>query len=306
MSEKQWDVIVVGDLFIDLVMTGFSKLPAMGEEALASAMGREIGGGAATTSCGLAALGLKASVFGMVGADEIAWFRKRFSQHGVDISMLMAHPTEPTAITVAVSTPQDRVFYTYYGPNVLLPRLLTGSETRERLAQARHVHFAYPVEPRFLGELAQWLRARGTTTSIDVGWQETWLADPATISALAAVDWFLPNEHEVERLTGESEPAHMLRWLWERGVCGVALKLGAAGSAVLVDGEFRAVPSIAVTPIDTTGAGDCFDAGFLYGVLRGLSVEESLRCGNICGALSTQAAGGIAGFPSLENFTQRR
>ncbi len=302
MSEKQWDVIVAGDLFIDLVMTGFSKLPGMGEEGFASAMERETGGGVATTSCGLSALGLRAGVFGVVGADEIDWFRTRFSQRGVDTSMLMAHPAEPTAITVAVSTPRDRIFYTYYGANALLPELLGRSETRERFMGARHVHFAYPVEPRLLAELAQWLRARGTTTSIDVGWQEAWLADPATIPALAHLDWFLPNEREAEGVTGESEPERMLAWFRERGVRGVALKLGPQGSAVSVEGEFRAVKSIAVTPLDTTGAGDCFDAGFLYGVLRGLPIEKSLRCGNICGALSTEAAGGIAGFPSLERL----
>ena len=299
---KQWDAIVVGDLFIDLIMTGFQSLPGLGEEGFAAACGRETGGGVANTSCGLARLGLCTALLAIAGAEEIEWFGKRFSARGVDTSMLIAHPTEPTAITVAVSTPQDRIFYTYYGPNSELPDLLGRAETWERLAGARHVHFAFPVAPRLLADLAQWLRGRGTSTSIDVGWQEGWLADPASMDALAHVDWFLPNDHEAERLTGESKPEHMLAWFRERGLRGTVVKLGPHGSAVRIQGECRTVPSIPVTPVDTTGAGDCFNAGFLYGVLRQMPLDECLRFGNVCGALSTQAAGGIAAFPTLEQL----
>ena len=304
-GDKQWDAIVVGDLFIDLIMTGFPTLPGLGEEGFAGACGRETGGGVANTSCGLARLGLRTALLAIAGADEIEWFSKRFSARGVDTSMLIAHPTEPTAITVAVSTPQDRIFYTYYGPNSELPDLLGRSETWERLGRARHVHFAFPVAPRLLADLAQWLRERGTSTSIDVGWQEGWLAEPASMAAITRVDWFLPNDHEAERLTGETKPDRMLAWFRERGVCGVAVKLGPQGSAASIQGECRTAPSIPVTPVDTTGAGDCFNAGFLYGILRGMPLDECLRIGNICGALSTQAAGGIAGFPTLEQLRAR-
>lgn len=297
---KPWDAIVVGDLFIDLILTGLPALPGLGEEGFATACGRETGGGVANTSYGLARLGLRTALFAIAGAEEIEWFSRRFFARGVDTSMLTAHPTEPAAITVAVSTPRDRIFYTYYGPNSELPDLLGRPETWERLAGARHVHFAFPVPPGLLADLAQWLRARRTTTSIDVGWQEGWLAEPASMAALAHVDWFLPNDHEAERLTGESEPDRMLAWFHQRGVRGAVVKLGPRGSAVSVRGECRILPSIPVTPVDTTGAGDCFNAGFLYGVLSGMPLDDCLRFANVCGALSTQAAGGIAGFPGLE------
>jgi sugar/nucleoside kinase (ribokinase family) len=299
---KKWDAIVAGDLFIDLVMTGFSSLPRLGEEGFAKACGREAGGGVANTACGLAALGRHAALFAVAGADEISWFRQRFAARGVDTSMLQVHPTDPTAITVAVSTPHDRIFYTYDGPNALLPGLLARPETREALGCARHVHFASPVAPPVLTELGQFLREHGTSTSIDVGWQEGWLKDPASVAALGSVDWFFPNELEGERMTGESDPQRMLAWFHEHCRAGVALKLGRNGSAATIDSECYFVPSIPVTPVDTTGAGDCFDAGFLYGVLCGMPVELCLRIGNICGALSTQAAGGIEGFPTLNKL----
>jgi len=304
-AAKQWDAIVVGDLFIDLVLTGFPALPSLGQEGFAAACRRETGGGVAITSCGLAKLGLRTALLAISGADEMEWFRGRFSAHGVDASMLIAHPTQPAAITVAVSTPRDRIFYTYYGPNAELPDLLAAPETRERLAAARHVHFAFPVPPRLLAGLAQWLRERGATTSIDVGWQEGWLADPAAMDALSHLDWFLPNDLEAQRLTGQSAPAGMLSWLRDRGVRQAVVKLGPLGSAVCVDGECRIVPSIPVTPVDTTGAGDCFNAGFLYGISSGLPLLECLRIANLCGARSTLTSGGIAGFPSLEDLQAR-
>jgi sugar/nucleoside kinase (ribokinase family) len=302
MLMKRWDAIVVGDLFIDLVMTGFDALPGLGEEGFASACGRETGGGVANTSCGLAALGLRSALFAIAGADEISWFRQRFAARGVNTSMLSVHPTDATAITVAVSTPRDRIFYTYYGANALLPELLARPETRESFAAARHVHFAYPVPPLLLADLAQWLHERGTSTSIDVGWQQAWLTDARSLEALSHVDWFLPNEKEAERMTGESEPERMLEWFREQCTARVALKLGPEGSAATTESGFQVVPSIAVTPVDTTGAGDCFDAGFLYGLLSGMTIDQCLRCGNICGALSTEAAGGITGFPTLERL----
>ncbi len=302
MMEKRWDVVAAGDLFIDLVMSGFEKLPALGEEGFAAALGRETGGGSANTACGLAKLGARAAIVGIVGSDEAEWFRERFGARQVETSLLQADSAIASAITVAVSTPADRIFYTYYGPNGRLPEILRQRETWEQLAEARHAHFAMPVEPDLLGELCCWLRERGTSTSIDVGWQEQWLDSAASRSALAQVDWFLPNEREAERMTGESDPARALEWFAAQGARGVAIKLGPEGSAARIAGEFRVIPSIRVNPIDTTGAGDCFDAGFLWALLNGMPLADCLRCGNICGALSTEAAGGIAGFPRLERL----
>jgi sugar/nucleoside kinase (ribokinase family) len=297
---KQWDAILVGDLFIDLVLTGFSSLPGLGEEGFASACDRETGGGAANTACGLSRLGLRTSLLSIAGTDEITWCRQRFAERGVDTSLLITDPASATGITVAVSTPSDRIFYTYYGPNARLPQILKQSETWQLLTAARHVHIAMPLDPVLLAALADWLHGHGVSTSIDVGWQEDWLSSAASPQALALVDWFLPNEHEAERMTGQSDPRRMLDWFRRHGVQGVALKLGAQGSTSPALGEFRVVPSIAVTPIDTTGAGDCFNAGFLYGILNDLTVEESLRLGNLCGAFSTEASGGIKGFPTWD------
>jgi sugar/nucleoside kinase (ribokinase family) len=295
---KTCDVAVFGDLFVDLVMAGFSQLPKLGEEAHASSFRREAGGGAAITSCGLASLGARTRVIGMVGATDLAWFRQKFESKGVDTRALVAHRTEPTAITVAVSTSSDRVFYTYAGANASLPQLLTAADSRQAMASARHVHFAHLMDPSCLEELGQWLRAQGCTISVDVGWHESWLADPASIKALRGVDWFFPNQTEAARMTGESDPCRVLKRFRNLGLTGVVLKLGAAGCASLAENELVREPAVPVQAIDLTGAGDCFDAGFLFAWLAGKPLRESLRWGSVCGSLSTRRHGGIEAFPT--------
>ncbi len=115
---------------------------------------------------------------------------------------------------------------------------------------------------------------------------------------LQHVDIFFPNLPEAQKLTGEENPTAILEYFRAAGVERVALKLGSEGSAFSIARAqlcSRKPPN--VKPVDTTGAGDCFDAGFLQAWLAGKSPEICLLQGNICGAFSTLAYGGIAGFP---------
>jgi sugar/nucleoside kinase (ribokinase family) len=109
---------------------------------------------------------------------------------------------------------------------------------------------------------------------------------------------------EAQAVTGEREPAEILRWFKAVGLARAALKLGPRGGALLWDGEIHFAAPPRVTPVDTTGAGDCFDAGFLHSWLRGDPPEMCLRAGNICGALSTEAYGGVAGVPDAARFNR--
>jgi sugar/nucleoside kinase (ribokinase family) len=162
------------------------------------------------------------------------------------------------------------------------------------------VHFAHLVEPVCLKELSQWLHTQDCTVSVDVGWDESWLDSPATLQALREVDWFFPNEREAGRMSGESYPQQVLQWFHGQGLRGVALKLGPEGSAGLLHGEIVKRSAFPVEPVETTGAGDCFDAGFLFAWLNKMPLCESLAWGNVCGALSTRSHGGIEGFPTRE------
>jgi sugar/nucleoside kinase (ribokinase family) len=295
---KPLDVIVAGELFVDLIMSGFDFWPQPGREAFAREFHREIGGGAAITACGLAKLGSRTSVLGMVGLDSGAWIVEQLQRSGVETTDIRFHPTEPTAFTVAATMRQDRAFLTYAGANRGFPAMLMEAGT----AHTRHVHLACAPNLDTAAELVQAIHGKGSTVSLDVGWHEDWLADPRAVALLPFIDVFLPNEAEAARMTGAAEPSGCLRFLEKAGAKCVPLKLGSRGSAILREGEIVFVDAPRVTTVDTTGAGDCFDAGFLQAWLKGRPLASCLKLGNVCGALSTEAYGGIAGFPDWERI----
>lgn len=299
----KFDVLVAGELYVDLILSGFDFWPLPGQEAFARTFWKEIGGGAAITASGLAVLGERTGVCGMVGSDYGAWMADRFHEHGVETDYLELHATEPTGLTVAITTPYDRAFLTYSGANRGFMESFCDEAAAGRI-EARHVHIAAAPDWDVTNELIDHLHRSGCTVSVDAGWHEPWLTDRRALPTLAKVDIFMPNETEAARMTGAHDPRGILRRFADAGLRCVALKLGGAGSALLCDGEiiFGAAP--VVTPVDTTGAGDCFDAGFLHSWLRGERPEAWLCAGNICGGLSCEAYGGLNGFPTPERLAR--
>jgi ribokinase len=297
------DVMVVGDLFQELVMSGFASWPARaGEELFAERFCREIGGGAAITACGLAKLGAKVGVVGVVGETDGQWLTDRLESRGVNTSAVQRSSREPTAVTVSISCATDRTFLTYMGANRELPATLQQIASRGEFAKARHVHLAFAPEPAEAGNLFMELVALGCTLSVDVGWHPEWLSNTGSREALRNVNIFFPNEPEAALMTGETEPRRILQAFKKMGLRTVALKLGQAGAGLLSDGTITFCEPITVQSVDTTGAGDCFDAGFLFAWLRGDDPQNCLRAGTVCGALSTRCLGGIAGFPTIADM----
>lgn len=299
-AHRPLDVIVVGDLFADLIMSGFASFPSRaGEELFADRFCREIGGGAAITACGLAKLGANVGAAGVVGETDGPWLIDRLEARGVNTSAIQRSSSEPTAVTVSISSATDRTFLTYMGANRELPAMFKQVASRGEFAKARHVHLAFAPEPAQAGDIFKELVAQGCTFSVDVGWRPEWLSDADSREALRKVNIFFPNEREAALMTGETEPRRMLQAFEKSGLRTVALKLGQSGAGLLCDGTITFCEPITVQSVDTTGAGDCFDAGFLYTWLRGDDPQNCLKAGTVCGALSTRHLGGIAGFPTV-------
>lgn len=295
-------ILVAGELFLDLILSGFDVWPGPGQEAFAREFRRDIGGGAAITASGLAKLGNACGVVGTVGADTGNWLVQQLNNNGVNTGALRFDSNEPTAFTVVVSMPHDRTFLTYPGANRGLLPLLLETAKAPSLNEIRHIHLAFAPALDIAADLFQQLHARNCTLSFDIGWHEHWLKHSEAPAILRHVDIFFPNEIEARCITGEDDPLSMLKEFEAAGLRRVAVKLGARGAALLWDGEYIFAPAHPVMPVDTTGAGDCFDAGFLHAWLHGEPPEGCLKIANICGALSTQAHGGIAGFPTLEQL----
>jgi sugar/nucleoside kinase (ribokinase family) len=170
------------------------------------------------------------------------------------------------------------------------------------------VHLALPALPALISTLSKALREAGVTLSLDSGWQPQWLGNQRNLQALSELDLFMPNEREAELMTKQSEPEMMLRVFAKAGLRGVALKLGERGSMLLWENEVYSCPAAAAAKParDTTGAGDCFDAGFLYAWMAGGAPMQWLQAGNVCSALSIQQFGGVEGLPTPRQLKAAR
>jgi sugar/nucleoside kinase (ribokinase family) len=302
MRSGKPEVIVIGEFFLDEVLSGFHSLPKLGEESFARKLHREVGGGAAITACGLAKLGIRVAVLGALGKADADWVVKRLTGCGVDCSALEFDNEEPTGLTVSVSTREDRAFFSYYGANRQLNRIIRQPSSAAFARRARHIHFACAPDYELDADLFAELRRSRCRISIDVQSHLSWLTRLESLKLLRECHIFFPNEREAEWISGEEGTQKILRALREKGIRGVGLKLGGKGAALLWRRRELLTDAFPVDTVDTTGAGDCFNAGFIFAWLKGLSPQVSLQVANLCGALSTRRAGGIDGFPSLREL----
>jgi len=296
----RYDVLVLGEINVDLILTANEIRPVPGQERLVDDMALTMGSSSVIFACGAARLGLRVGFCGVVGDDELGQFMLRgMAARGIDVTPVRVDPALKTGITVSLSTPADRAMLTYAGSIAAL----TAEHVDRLLVQdARHVHVSSfylqdGLRSGLPGLLAQ-ARAYGLTVSLDTGYdpREAW--DGSLQETLAQVDVLMPNEIEAAAISGTPDPQGALRALVEQ-VSVVAVKLGTEG-AIAQQGKqvVRAAPP-SVVAVDTTGAGDSFDAGFVYGYLAGWPLERALRLACACGALATRVPGGTNGQPTL-------
>jgi ribokinase len=297
------DLLVVGDANPDLVLRGGAVEPTFGQrEQLVEHADLTLGGSGAIVACGAARLGLEVAMVARVGDDELGRFtRSCLREAGVGDEHVESVAEHATGISVGLVRDRDRAVLTVAGA---LTTLDPDALPDELLRSASHVHVASPfLQPRLAagaGRLVERARAGGATTSIDTGWDpaERWELPAA---ALEGADVLFPNAEEAVRLaSGAPADARIAARALAAAGPLVALKLGAEGAAAYARGESVEAPAPAVEAVDTTGAGDSFDAGFLAAWLGGEPLAAALGLANACGALSTRAPGGTAAQPTLE------
>jgi len=297
---KKLDIAVVGEIYVDHIFAGFSKWPEPGEEVFTDEYVQEVGGGAAITACALTHLGRTVNLIGVIGKNEASWIERRLSDFGVSGSGL--HRGDGcTGTTASVSTKMDRSFFTYVGENAELEKHLAGGSILQHLMEARHVHFAMPLSVALADRLLEKLAAADCTTSLDVGHQIVWLQDAANLKTCSKVQYLLPNEREARILCSGDALAYLdftRRKQWPSGI----VKLGAAGAMMRTDDRPLVMQSPNIDVVDTTGAGDAFDAGFIDGLLDEEAPEECMRRACICGGLSTRRAGALRGLPTRDEL----
>lgn len=294
------DVAVISTtVFCDLVFTGVPAMPGPGQEVYSEGFALCAGGLGANSAIALSRLGLKVGLISRIGRWPLGeLICGELEREGVNVSHVRLADNEPTAVTVAISSPHDRCFISYPAPppggaafNCDLDFGFIG--------QARYVLVS--ASDVTMEQLAR-IRSMGVQVALDVGWDAT--QDPRRVfDLLPFADLFMPNELEACRLTGASDAREALAQLG-RWVRRPVVKLGARGAIALHQGQVVEERAIEVKPVDTTGAGDVFAAGLLYGCLNGWPIARSLRLANVCGGLSTRGIGGGRSAPRWDEIIE--
>ena len=304
-----FDVIAIGELNADLILRG-DVVPQFGQvEKLIDDAALVLGSSTAIFACGAARLGLRVAFIGKVGDDALGQFVLReLNTRGVDTSGVVVAPGIKTGMTVILNRGADRAMLTYLGCINALRFDEINQSFQTLLHRARHVHLGSyylldglrPDVPR-LFDLAH---ETGLTVSLDTNYDPTEKWDGNVLEAIQRTDVFLPNEAELLGITHEASAEHAARKLSTDNRI-IAAKLGSAGAMAVQGATTLTAPSIKMDVVDTVGAGDSFDAGFVYGFLNGWPTQKSLQMGCVCGSLSTRAAGGTAAQATVDEALSR-
>lgn len=300
------DAIVFGNVTLDIICYPVNEVPRY-ESIAFEDVTVSPGGCGSNTAIGLAALDVPTGIVARTGADDSADLLFRYWQRvGVDTRFVEHAPEKPTGTSVGLIDDdfQPRFVHTSGANRGLTAAVIDPQALVEAGVKFFHIagFFVLPNLCENVAEKLAELQALGIVTSLDVVFN-TRMDDPqlrdALWKALPRLDYFLANDHEAFRLTGETNPEQAAAILKEHGARNVIVKLGAEGCYALSDEFTGVVPALKVEVVDTTGAGDAFAAGFIAALVRSADVKLACEAGNQAGGRIVQKLGAIAGW--LEN-----
>lgn len=298
---KRYDILIPGNYSCDMVFREIDGYPELGKN-LYSQHFDIVPGGITNTVFALQRLGTKVGWLTEAGNDLFSRFIIGQAElEGVDTSLIDRREESMRRITVALSYPEDRGFVSYveHEPDVIDLALRHGNDV-----EYGHIHFArLHVDPR-MPDLLRRRRERGVFISSDCQHHEHTLDDDLVREILSLVDLFIPNGKEAQELTGRDSLEDAARTLNDI-VPNLIVKEGGEGAHAWYDGKHVYQEALDLTPRDTTGAGDVFNAGVLAAHIAGHDFKTCLRWGVVAGGLATQGPGGTATAPTREELEQR-
>ncbi len=303
---KQFDVAVVGEINVDLILQGNVE-PEFGQvEKIVQDCRLSVGSSAAIFACGAARLGFRTAFIGIAGEDTFGRFMvAEMEARGIDTAGVILKSGLDTGISVILARQTDRAILTYPGS---IPELTLADIDLSILSRSRHLHLAsYFLLERLRPDvpvLLEKARELGCSISMDTNYDPAQQWNSGLLDVFKQVDIFLPNETEIKAITRQTDLAKAIDAILQRGPV-VVVKLGRDGAiAKSPGGDAIQQQALQVQVVDTVGAGDSFDAGFIYGYLSGLDWHQSLKLATICGSLSTQKSGGTRAQPTLDQAYQ--
>jgi sugar/nucleoside kinase (ribokinase family) len=294
---KSFDITIAGEINLDLILYGLPEVMPLERELLGTDFCVTLGSSSAIFAHNLAVLGSRVGFITLVGSDALGKIAlERLGESGTDLSRVRVSTGGSTGVTILLPHGEERHILTYPGT---MAEMRVCDLDVAYLKSGRHFHLSSLFLQRALAPdlpaLFRELRDAGLTISLDTNDdpEDKWgdLLDPL----LDLIDVLLPNEAEACRIAHRDTLDEALDVLSKRVPC-VAVKRGGQGSVVRAGSQTFTAKAIPVVPVDTIGAGDSFNAGFLFAWLKGLAPDQCALAGNITGALSTLRAGGTEAF----------
>ena len=306
MKEK-FDILVVGELNVDLILNEIRSFPEIGKEILSDKMTLSLGSSSAIFASNISVLGSKTAFAGMLGEDSFGQLvLSSLDSKNVSTKFISVDKTKKTGATIALNYGEDRAMVTYPGA---MKDYSLKDISEEAFHSARHLHLSSPFLQDNIKKdiipLFQTAKDAGMTTSLDVQWdpEDKWEIDFEKL--LPLVDVFLPNQSELFAISKMSSIERGLKFFSGLSKI-VVVKMGAEGSAILEDGKIKHYKPFKNNNLkDAIGAGDSFNAGFLHAMLKGFDLNYCMEMGNLMGAINTTARGGTGAFTSLDEVKER-
>ncbi len=298
MADNKWDAFIYGDVNVDIVIPGVEHLPLPGQEDVVDVMNTYVGGGAALFTLGLGKLGLNPVFQGTIGDDCYGKFiLEEFNKTNTDCSLLGLSKYNNTGISISFTNEKERSFLTYRGTN---SEINLDSIEVDKVQKAKHIHLTgyegSANHHKYLNLLKKVKELKNITVSFDLGWDSTGEWYQGIYELFPYIDVLFMNETEAIHYGRKNSAVDAIIDFSKSCKTAVA-KLGKKGAIAYSDEKLYEAAPYTVTAVDTTGAGDSFNAGFIYGFLKGKTITECLKYGNGCGALSVIKLGGNTGFP---------
>ncbi len=287
--------LVIGDLNVDIIVADLNRPPEKGSEVIAKNHLLDIGGSGGIFSIVLSELGIKTHIISKIGNDTFGDFLiKRLGGHGVEVDKILIRENKNTGVTISLTYAEDKM---QISSVEMVKKFNISDIVFEGFENIAHVHFSsyYMMD----GLQNDYIRIISTikkkysniTFSMDTNDDPSGEWDDKIYETLPHIDVFLINKKEALKITKKNNIDDALEKL-SKIVKTIVIKLGEDGYIAKHDGNLYSGGSLNVDFKDSTGAGDNFDAGFIYGFLNNMEPGKSLQIGNICGAKSVEYLGG--------------
>lgn len=306
---KRYDIAAIGELNVDVILNQIDGFPEMGKEKFAGQMLLTLGSSTAIFAANASSLGPKVCFVGMIGKDSFGTLVKEsLEAKGVATDYLIESSSAATGATIVMSYDEDRANLTYQGAMDIMG---FDDINQSVFENTKHIHlsslFMQSALLRDIDKVLEAATKNGVTVSLDTQWDpaEKWALDYKKV--LPSITIFLPNEKELQALTGTSSLEEAIEAVLPYLGCAMVVKMGSKGSLLVrKDGSRNMLPSfLNRNVVDAIGAGDSFNSGFVSAFVKGLPLEKCQEIGNMTGALNTTAAGGTGAFTTPEEIDQR-